>query len=249
MKCGRQTATATGVGRKGGAPRDAPQHPVQSSTEPRAAMGSGPSSSVESAPTVATATATATATARPATPQRNPARAAHSRFVQRVRRRYPAELGLLPAGRPNRATIDALIERLLEGGRDLASAMRVARHVVLERLAVLDIEQRAAMEDITQSMTELAEATLERALAHACAELDRRCGAPRNASGARIDFWVVGMGKLGARELNVSSDIDLVYVYEEDGATDGAEPISAHEYFSQLARSLYALIGEATDDG
>src|SRR6476619_6777494 len=57
------------------------------------------------------------------------------------------------------------------------------------------------------------------------------------------------MGKLGARELNVSSDIDLVYVYEEDGATDGAAPISAHEYFSHLARSLYTLIGETTGDG
>ena len=206
-------------------------------------MVSGPSSSVEST------SAVTTATARPATQQRSRARAAHSRFVQRIRRRYPAELALLPAGRPDRAAIDALIDRLREGGRDLASALRVARHVVLERLAVQDIEQGAPMEDITQAMTELAEASLERALAHACAELDRRCGAPRNAAGTRIDFWVVGMGKLGARELNVSSDIDLVYVYEEDGATDGAEPISAHEYFSRLARSLYALIGETTDDG
>jgi glutamate-ammonia-ligase adenylyltransferase len=41
------------------------------------------------------------------------------------------------------------------------------------------------------------------------------------------------MGKLGARELNVSSDIDLIYVYEEDGTTDGARPVSAHEYFAR----------------
>ena len=57
------------------------------------------------------------------------------------------------------------------------------------------------------------------------------------------------MGKLGARELNVSSDIDIVYVYEEDGQTDGAERVSAHEYFSAVARSLYALIGDTTEDG
>ena len=64
-------------------------------------------------------------------------------------------------------------------------------------------------------MTELAEATLELALARALADQDERFGVPRDADGERIDFWIVGMGKLGARELNVSSDIDLVYVYEE----------------------------------
>ena len=177
------------------------------------------------------------------------ARADHSRFVQRIRRRYPAELELLPPGLPRRETIVALIDCLQAGGRSLGSAMRVARQLVLERVAVLDVEGGAAMSDVTCSMTELAEATLDRALAQGQLELDARHGVPRNEAGERIDFWVVGMGKLGARELNVSSDIDLVYVYEEDGMTDGAAPISAHEYFARLAKSLYALIGEATEDG
>src|SRR5688500_4776163 len=57
------------------------------------------------------------------------------------------------------------------------------------------------------------------------------------------------MGKLGALEHNASSDIDLVYVYEEDGQTAGPQQVSAHEYFSQLARGLYTLIGDTTDDG
>ena len=57
------------------------------------------------------------------------------------------------------------------------------------------------------------------------------------------------MGKLGARELNVSSDIDLIYVYEDDGHTAGARPVSFHEYFGFVAKRLYALIGETTDDG
>jgi len=178
-----------------------------------------------------------------------PATADHSRFVQRIRRRYADELALLPAGAPRRDTIDTLIARLQADGRALPAALRVARQLVLERLAVLDVEQDASMETVTCTMTELAESTLDLALAHAQAELDARHGAPRNEAGTRIDFWVVGMGKLGARELNVSSDIDLVYVYEEDGQTDGAAPISAHEYFSLLAKSLYALIGETTEDG
>ena len=198
-------------------------------------------------------TAIAAVHARPIPPIGAPgASAAHSRFVQRIRRRYAAELPLLAPGLPTRAPIDALIEQLMAGGRGLASAMRVARQLVLERLAVLDVEQAAPLADVTRAMTELAESTLERALAQARLDHDARYGAPRNEAGERIDFWVVGMGKLGARELNVSSDIDLVYVYEEDGETDGgdgAQRISAHEYFSQVCKSLYTLIGETTEDG
>ena len=93
------------------------------------------------------------------------ARASHSRFVQRVRRRWEGELPLLPAGVPKRASIDALIDRLQQEGRSLPSAMRVARQLVIERLAVLDVERGAALEDVTTAMTELAEVTLNRALA------------------------------------------------------------------------------------
>jgi glutamate-ammonia-ligase adenylyltransferase len=184
-----------------------------------------------------------------AIPAHPPADAAHSRFVQRVRRRYPAERALLPPGVPDGPAIDHLIDRLLAGGRPLASALRVARHVVLERLAVLDVELGATLADVTHAMTALAERTLERALERSLADEDARCGVPRNARGDRIHFWIVGMGKLGARELNVSSDIDLVYVYEEEGQTDGPQALSAHEYFAAVARRLYALIGDATDDG
>ncbi|HOB95265.1 MAG TPA: glutamine-synthetase adenylyltransferase, partial [Aquabacterium sp.] len=178
--------------------------------------------------------------------------AAHSRFVQRIRRRYAAELPLLAPGLPDAAAITALVQRLQADGRALPSALRVARQLVIERLAVLDVEQAAPLEHITHTMTALAEATLEIALAAARAEQDARHGAPRDAQGQVIDFWIIGMGKLGARELNVSSDIDLIYVYEDDGQTegvDGRNQISAHEYFAQVAKRLYALIGDTTDDG
>ena len=108
-----------------------------------------------------------------------------------------------------------LVERLQAEGSSLVAALRIARQLTLERLCVLDVEESAPLADITQAMTELAEATLEIALARTLADQDARFGVPRDADGERIDFWIVGMGKLGARELNVSSDIDLVYVYEE----------------------------------
>jgi glutamate-ammonia-ligase adenylyltransferase len=178
-----------------------------------------------------------------------PSLAEYSRFVQRVRRRYAAELPLLPEGLPDADAMGALIDTLLAGGRALPSALRVARHLVLERLAVLDIERNAPMEDVTAAMTWLAEVTLDRAVRRAFADQDARFGAPLDEAGERIEFWVVGMGKLGARELNVSSDIDLVYVYEDAGQTTGPKSVSAHEYFTEVARSLYTLIGDTTDDG
>ena len=177
------------------------------------------------------------------------AAADHSRFVQRVRRRWPAELALLPPGAPGFDEITALVQRLRAGGRDLPSALRVARHLVLERLAVLDVEQAAPLDTVTGAMSDLAEATLELALAQAEAEADERHGPPLDETGQRVQMWIVGMGKLGARELNVSSDIDLIYVYEDDGQTTGARPVSFHEYFAFVAKRLYALIGETTDDG
>ncbi|NRT56508.1 bifunctional [glutamate--ammonia ligase]-adenylyl-L-tyrosine phosphorylase/[glutamate--ammonia-ligase] adenylyltransferase [Sphaerotilus uruguayifluvii] len=181
------------------------------------------------------------------------ARADHSRYVQRVRRVRGDSLAWLPPGEPVRETMEAALQTVLAQGRPLAAALRIVRQLVMERLVVLDVEQQASVETVTRAMTELAEVTLEAALAFARAEQDERHGAPRTAAGEPIDFWIVGMGKLGARELNVSSDIDLVYVYEEDGMTagraSGAGVITAHEYFSQVARTLRALIGDLTEDG
>jgi [glutamine synthetase] adenylyltransferase / [glutamine synthetase]-adenylyl-L-tyrosine phosphorylase len=187
-----------------------------------------------------------------------PAAAAdYSRFVQRVRRRYAPELAALPPGVPTRDDITALVNVLHAQGRDWPAALRVARQLVVERLAVLDVEHAAPLDTITHTMTALAESTLCIALALAEAEADTRHGPPLSASGRRVALWIVGMGKLGARELNVSSDIDLIYVYESHGEdngdtgplTAGPKPVSLHEYFSFVAKRLYALIGETTDDG
>ncbi|MBU6193924.1 MAG: bifunctional [glutamate--ammonia ligase]-adenylyl-L-tyrosine phosphorylase/[glutamate--ammonia-ligase] adenylyltransferase [Burkholderiales bacterium] len=178
-----------------------------------------------------------------------PALAEHSRFVQRIRRRYGPERDAMPAGAPDTALVEQLVQALLAAGRTLPSALRVARHLVIERLAVLDVEQGAPLETVTRAMTELAEVALERALAQARDEEGQRHGQPRTAAGHPIELWVVGMGKLGSRELNVSSDIDLVYVYEEEGQTDGPVPISAHEYFSKVVKRIYSLIGDVTEDG
>jgi glutamate-ammonia-ligase adenylyltransferase len=184
----------------------------------------------------------------------------HSRFVQRVRRRFAAERQGLGPGVPQPTAMTALVAQLRSGGRTLPAALRVARHLVIERLATLDVTREATLDEVTGAMTDLAEVTLEQSLAAALAEADARHGSPLDAEGRRVEFWIVGMGKLGARELNVSSDIDLVYVYEDEGqgrlttpagapSAEAARAVSFHEYFSFVAKRLYALVGEVTDEG
>ncbi len=177
----------------------------------------------------------------------------HSRLCQRLARRYAAELPLLPPGVPTQAQMQATCDALLARGHALGAALRILRQLVLHRLMVLDCDQGAPLDDVTTAMTALAELALDRACRHACAELQALHGAPRTPEGGVAALWIVGMGKLGARELNVSSDIDLVYVYECDGETAGMPGgrgrISHHEYFARMAKALYALIGETTEHG
>ncbi|MDP2986565.1 bifunctional [glutamate--ammonia ligase]-adenylyl-L-tyrosine phosphorylase/[glutamate--ammonia-ligase] adenylyltransferase [Hydrogenophaga sp.] len=184
-------------------------------------------------------------------------RADHSRFVQRVRRRYPDELACLPPGEPVRSSMQACLGTLTQRGLPMPAALRVLRQLVLERLVVLDCEEGAPLQAVTRAVTELAEIALDVACELACAELDDLFGAPQytDAQGqtTRAQLWVVGMGKLGARELNVSSDIDLIYVYDHDGETagnaQGRNRISNHEYFGKAVKHIYNTVGETTEHG
>ena len=104
--------------------------------------------------------------------------ASHSRFVQRVRRRYAAELHLLPPGTPGRHTLQVGLDALQASGLATPAALRVLRQLTLERLAVLDCEQATSLDAITRSMTELAELALDVACQLAFTELDALHGAP-----------------------------------------------------------------------
>jgi [glutamine synthetase] adenylyltransferase / [glutamine synthetase]-adenylyl-L-tyrosine phosphorylase len=178
---------------------------------------------------------------------------AHSRFATRLRRRYAGELALLPPGAPEAASMSPVYQALRAKGHDAPTALRILRQLVLERLIVLDCDEQAPLAIVTRAMTALAEFALDVACRHAFEELDARHGTPLTADGQRAQLWVVGMGKLGARELNVSSDIDLVYVYDHDGDTAGIEGgrnrISNHEYFTQAVKIIYGVIGTPTEHG
>lgn len=179
--------------------------------------------------------------------------AEHSRFYQRLRRRYDNDLALLPPGAPVLATMEQAYEALRERGCDTGSALRVLRQLVMHRLIHLDCDAAATLADVTRAVTELAELALDKACQQARQELDERHGAPRGPEGQPVQLWIIGMGKLGARELNVSSDIDLIYVYEHDGETagtpEGRGRISNHEYFARAVKAIYSLVGDTTEHG
>lgn len=180
--------------------------------------------------------------------------ASHSRFWQRLHRRYADVMDALPPGAPVRATMEQALQRLQqEQGWDLSAALRVVRQLVMERLMTLDCAQQADLHTVTRGVTELAELALDRACAQVRQELDARHGRPAGPEGQEVPLWIIGMGKLGARELNVSSDIDLIYVYEHEGETlglpDGRGKISNHEYFSKAVKTIYNLIGDTTEHG
>ena len=186
----------------------------------------------------------------------------YSRFVQRIRRRYASQMALLSRGAPIRSSMEHTLQVLFAEGLQAGAGLRVLRQLVMERLVVLDCDGDSAgqvpLTVVTRAMTELAELALDVAVRESQKTLEALHGAPQrpdtdSAPAGRAVLWVVGMGKLGARELNVSSDIDLIYVYDHDGETTGREDgrgrISNHEYFALQVKAIYNLIGDTTEHG
>jgi [glutamine synthetase] adenylyltransferase / [glutamine synthetase]-adenylyl-L-tyrosine phosphorylase len=108
--------------------------------------------------------------------------------------------------------------------------------------------------DVTaRELADLADACLEAALGEALAWATRRFGEPRAEDGSMVPFAVIGMGKLGGRELNAGSDVDLILFYETDEGgvvKDGAATdTTLHEYFARVAQRFIATMEENTADG
>jgi len=122
------------------------------------------------------------------------------------------------------------------------------------RITVRDLLGRAELPETTLELSNLADAALEAAIPVALAELEERYGTPRyqtsGGSFERCPFTVIAMGKYGGRELNFSSDIDIMYLYLTDkGDTDGRQQITNHQFFVKLGELITKLIGESTADG
>ncbi len=167
-------------------------------------------------------------------------RAARSRHL--VRARAEAELRRLLSRSAARLDPDdvAGLHRLL----------RRMRNREMVRIALRDL-RRARMAEVTGELSALAAACLDAAIRFCDRRLRRKHGPPAGLEGREpgAGFCALAMGKMGARELNFSSDVDLIYVYFADGETTGESRVNHFTYFARLAEMVTEAIGKATEDG
>ena len=147
---------------------------------------------------------------------------------------------------------DAALDDCIDTGNPvaLATAMRRLRRRVFVHSMLRDLTGRATLVEVVQAVSTLAERTLAAAIAVHTRVLTEAHGRPiGDETGLAQALVVIGMGKLGGRELNVSSDIDLVFAYPEDGDTDGQRRISNREFFDRLGQRVIASISHVDADG
>ncbi len=179
---------------------------------------------------------------------------AHSHFASRLIGADPRLLEDLLAGwqQPfSRSEMEKFIAaQEAANPRELTFQLRKLRQRVWLRVASRDLSGIANLDEVMLTMSDLAEVTISVAQSKAQQDLVERFGLPIGAeSGAAQELIVVAMGKLGAAELNVSSDVDLIFVYPEEGETNGPRKISNHEYFSVLGKQIIATLADITAEG
>ena len=147
---------------------------------------------------------------------------------------------------------NAEYERLAASAATSADAqahLRRWRRREMLRIAWRDIVAAASVRDTLRDVSILADACIRAASQAARTHLAGTFGVPRTGAGAESQLVVVGMGKLGGRELNFSSDVDLVLLFDGAGETDGPRCIDNQDYFTRLGRELIRLLDARTEDG
>ncbi len=175
-----------------------------------------------------------------------------SHYARRLIHQPPAgfdpEALLQPLGAEQIAA--ALANRVPADVAELDRVVRQLRNAGALHVLARDVGGVASLDEVLSTMTALAEQCIGFALLHHDRWLRETHGEPLGERSAEPQqLMVVAMGKLGGGELNVSSDIDLVFVYPEEGETQGPRRLSNHEYFCLLGRRLIASLGSLTADG
>lgn len=147
----------------------------------------------------------------------------------------------------------------LQGAEDsetLCERLRLLRREVLLTVLSRDATGAADYFEVVRTMTDLAEEAVSRMVRVQAKALSERFGVPCSESGVPQDLLVVGMGKLGGEELNVSSDIDLIFVYDEQGrcrptptCPNPRRELSNAEFFERLAKKVIPALSDIEGAG
>ncbi|MEJ2514940.1 MAG: bifunctional [glutamate--ammonia ligase]-adenylyl-L-tyrosine phosphorylase/[glutamate--ammonia-ligase] adenylyltransferase [Gammaproteobacteria bacterium] len=182
---------------------------------------------------------------------------AGSEFVAETLLRYPELVEeFCRSGDLERAwhpgDLEAEGRALLEGVDSEAGAMaalRGLRRREMVRIAWRDLAGLATLRETLGHLSELAEICIRAAAGWAHSQLAVAHGEPRSPGGEPQRLLVIAMGKLGGRELNFSSDIDLVFLFPEAGETDGNRCLSNEQFFTRVGQMLIRLLDQRTEDG
>ena len=163
-------------------------------------------------------------------------------------------LGLPLRQTPDRAELVSTLSGEMGKTQDDAAALKALRKYKQKqtlRIGGNDILRNRPLEEVTQDISLVAEAALEVALSQARTMLEKRFGIPITSKGTPASCAVVAFGKLGGNELNYSSDIDLMFIYDEEGSTQGhrSSTMENSEFFSRLAAEVVRLLSSHTDRG
>jgi glutamate-ammonia-ligase adenylyltransferase len=147
----------------------------------------------------------------------------------------------------------ARLEQLLvqcHDENDLHQKLRQFRAIEMLVLAVRDLCLGAALSDSLRDLSVLADILIGSALDWLTTFCQQQWGTPTNVYGETMPMLVYGMGKLGGKELNFSSDIDLIFAYPESGETiGGRRSLDNQQFFTRLGQKLIAALGQQTADG
>ena len=146
-----------------------------------------------------------------------------------------------------------LAQHKINDEASLKKALRKLRQQVVARLIFRDLNDLADLSEVLNTISELADFAINTAVDHLHGWQIAEYGEPVDEHGVPQTLVVIGMGKLGGMELNVSSDVDLIFAYEQDGKTvgdtNGEKSISNQDYFVRLGKKLIAALDEPTADG
>ena len=133
---------------------------------------------------------------------------------------------------------------------EIARQLRILRRHVLAHIITRDLARQSTLDEVTHTITQFADFAINTALGYAHAHYQALYGTPIGRhTGAAQHLTVIAMGKAGGDELNVSSDIDLIFTYPESGDTNGKRARSNQEFFTKVGQKLIALLNDHTADG
>jgi glutamate-ammonia-ligase adenylyltransferase len=173
-----------------------------------------------------------------------------SRYAQRLRAADPALCDNVEAGLDHAFPwADGDVARESDPVA-LAIALRRLRQRLFLRVLLRDLTGRADLSEVCAMMTRLAESAISAAVDVHSRALAAMHGEPMGEESARSEqLIVVAMGKLGGAELNVSSDVDLVFVYPEDGDTRGPKVLANQDFYERVGRRVVAALAEPAPEG